>query len=223
MNYCKTVEQRDYQMIAETSRVTETMHLLGTSQRALDNPHRIWEYGIALRALVEHGAENVLDVGGGGSLFAPSAAAYGMRVVVVDPLDYGLVTQVQARLLGNKQLSYVRADFTDYTSDETFDAVTSISVLEHIEDDRFFFKKLASYVRPDGILAITCDFWLDQAAKVGGHLRTYDKERLMSLIQSVGDEFTAVGEPDYDRPQGNVSPDGVHSYTFASVVLKRSS
>lgn len=221
MNYCKTVDPRDYDLCCETAKVSEIMYKLGTSQRPLDNPHRIWEYGMVLRALLEHDVKDVLDVGGGGSLFAPAAAWFDMRVTVVDPLDFALVTQAQAELLGGKQLSYDQRDFMDYQGEREFDAVTSISVLEHIEDDVAFFKKLASYVKLGGILGLTVDFWPDGTTKVNGHLRTYNKKRLEKLIRSVKKEFTTLGSPDYDRPQDNVCPDGVHSYTFASLVLKR--
>jgi len=216
MTYCKTIELDDYNVIHETQHAVNIKNLLGTFQNRFEHPHRAWEYGLVLRALREYGCQNVLDVGGGGSLFGPTAAWLDMRVIVVDPCDYGEWTHAQAMRIGGKKLHYVQQDFLDFELDEKFDAVTCISVLEHVEDDAAFFKRLASYVKPGGLLAVTVDFWPDGEQKSGGHIRTYSKKSLTKLAKSVKDDFKPVGKFDYDHADSYV-----YGYTFASLILRR--
>ena len=102
-----------------------------------------------------------------------------------------------------------------YQSEGLFDAVTCISVLEHVPDDVAFYRKLASLVKVGGVLALTVDFWPDAARKSPDHLRTYNEDRLSMLAQSVPG-FETVGKLDYADRGAHV-----YSYTFASLVLRR--
>lgn len=216
MGYCKTIELEDYGVFHETQHAVNIKNLLGTFQNRFEHPHRAWEYGLVLHALREHGCVNVLDVGGGGSLFGPAAAWLDMRVIVVDPCDYGEWTHAQAMRIGGKKLHYVQQDFMTFETDEQFDAVTCISVLEHVEDDAAFFKKLASHVKPGGLLAVTVDFWPDGEQKSGGHIRTYNEYRFAGFLDSVIKDFRPLGDPEYEHVDSYV-----YGYTFASLVLKR--
>lgn len=216
MTYCKTIELEDYRVFGETQHVVNIKNMLGTFGGREEHPHRSWEYGLVLHALREHGCKNILDVGGGSSLFGPTAAWIDMRVIVVDPCDYAEWTHAQAMRIGGKLLHYVQQDFMQFDNPEKFDAVTCISVLEHVDDDLAFFKKLAAHVKPGGLLAITVDFWPDGAQKSGGHIRTYNADRLRMLAESV-EGFTPLGKLDYEHVDSYV-----YGYTFASLVLRRS-
>lgn len=213
MTYCKTLDPADYDSIHETQHAQNIKNIVGTYGGRAEHRHRAWEYGLVLRALRDQGAIDVLDVGGGGSNFAPAAAWVGMQVTQVDPEDYGPWVADQSLKIG-KSIKYVRNDFLTYDGDQ-FDAVVCISVLEHVPDDFVFYRKLASHVKIGGLLALTVDFWPDGARKSPDHLRTYNEDRLSALAQSVPG-FETLGKLDYSNHGANV-----YSYTFASLILRR--
>jgi ubiquinone/menaquinone biosynthesis C-methylase UbiE len=213
MTYCKTLDPADYALIHETRHADSIKNIVGTFGGREEHPRRAWEYGLVLHALREVGCSNVLDVGGGGSAFAPAAAWIGMQVTEVDPEDYSAWVAEQSRRIG-KSIRYEQCDFMAYP-DREFDAVTCISVLEHVPDDFAFYKKLARHVRPGGVLALTVDFWPDAKRKSPDHLRTYNEDRLSALAQSVPG-FETLGKLDY----GHLGQ-YVRDYTFASLVLRR--
>lgn len=199
----------------EGSAVARRVHqqLAGVSHR-FEHPLRAWEYGLALDALQAHGCQSVLDVGGGGSVFAPAAATLGMEVVQVDPGDCSAWVAAQSERTG-RPLVYHQADVMAYEDERLYDAVTCLSVLEHVEDDAAFFRRLQRFVRPGGLLVLTVDFWPDGAPQVDGHLRTYNVGRLSRLVdQAPG--FELLGPPDYTDHGAHV-----YGYTFASLVLRR--
>ena len=213
MSYCKTLDPADYDVFHETQHAMSVKNIVGTPGNRFEHPRRAWEYGLVLHALRDHGCVTVLDVGGGGSVFAPAAAWVGMQVTEVDPESYADWVRGQSQKIG-KPIEYVQRDFMQYDGPE-FDAVTCISVLEHVPDDFAFFKKLAAHVRPGGLLALTVDFWPDAQRKSPDHLRTYNEDRLSALAQSVPGLET-LGRLDYGHLGAYV-----YSYTFASLVLRK--
>lgn len=219
MTYCKTLDPADYEPIHETQHAETMKRIVGTYGGRAEHQHRAWEYGMVLHALREHGCKQILDVGGGGSVFDPAAAWVGIDVRVVDPEDYSDWIGQQNRILLNhgKQnlIAYDKWDFMQYEPGVLFDAVTCISVLEHVPDDAEFYRKLASHVRVGGLLALTVDFWPDAARKSPDHLRTYNEDRLSALAQSVPG-FETLGSFDYANRGAHV-----YSYTFASLMLRR--
>jgi SAM-dependent methyltransferase len=214
MKFCKTLSPADYEVVLEMQHAKNIKNVFD-GYVSWHHEHRAWEYGIVLRALRDHRCVTVLDVGGGGSAFAPAATWVGMQVSVVDPEGHQDWVRRQNEKMG-KQIAYEQADFMNYVGGE-FDAVTCISVLEHVPDDAAFFKKLVSHVKPGGILALTVDFWPDGGVKTHAHLRTYNAARLMELARSV-EGLEPVGGVDY----GHIGP-YVNGYTFASLILKKAS
>ena len=211
-SFSKTYDPADH---FEGSEIAIRVHqmLAGVSHR-FEHPLRAWEYGLALDALRAHGCRSVLDVGGGGSVFAPAAATLGIEAVQVDPGDCSAWVAAQSQRIG-RPLPYHQSDAMAYEDPQVYDAVTCLSVLEHIEDDGGFFRRLQKFVRPGGLLVLTVDFWPDGAAQVDGHLRTYNAGRLSRLVdQAPG--FELLGPPDYAGHGAHV-----YGYTFASLVLRR--
>lgn len=214
--YCKTLHPQDYQVFHEAQHADYIYRIIGMPAGHGYHPHRNWEYGLTLHALREQGAVTVLDVGGGGSVLAPAAAVLGMSVIEVDPDDYEGWVRHQAAVF-DKPIEYRRCDFMNYVAPYEFDAVTSISVLEHVPKDADFFRKLASHVKPGGLLVITVDFWPDgeKHNPMPGQLRCYNESMLRDLVDSV-EGFSAVGPWDYSHAEAYVN-----QYTFAGLVLKR--
>jgi ubiquinone/menaquinone biosynthesis C-methylase UbiE len=181
-------------------------YIFSNIQYSFEHKHRMWEYGIVLKALKENQTKTLLDVGGGASIFAPACAFTGMDV-----------TQKQNEILPEKRrVEYIREDFFNFSYPQEFDAVTAISVLEHVELDLVFFRKLLGFVKPGGLVAITVDFHPSSKPLVKEHLRTYREADLVPFFTSDGD-FTIFRE-DIDYTWRG--PD-VNSYTFASIILRR--
>jgi SAM-dependent methyltransferase len=214
MTYCKTLDPADYEVFHETRHAHSIKNIVGTPGDRFEHPRRAWEYGLVLHALREYGCRTVLDVGGGGSVFAPAATWVGMEVTEVDPADYQQWVASQSAKVG-KPIAYEQCDFMSYVGEHDFDAVTCISVLEHVEDDAAFFRKLARHVKPGGVLAVTVDFWPDGQRKSPDHLRTYNQDSLLALANDL-DDFELFGPLDYSHLGAYV-----YDYTFASLVLRR--
>ncbi|CEF98961.1 Ubiquinone biosynthesis O-methyltransferase [Ostreococcus tauri] len=101
----------------------------------------------------------VLDVGCGGGIFAESLARLGADVTAIDA---GLANIEIARahaardpgLDGRLRYEHVAAEALGDRG-ETFDAVTSLEVIEHVSDPMGFAKSLGKLVRPGGALFLS--------------------------------------------------------------------
>ncbi len=218
--YSKILDEKDYNTFIDMDYI-ERMKV-GLSETFYPcHSHRTWEYGLCLSALRENNAMRILEVGGAGSLFAACAAWLGMQVTVVDPSSAGerlFAEQNMILQLGHSPISFEPVDFFQYQNQKKFDAVVCIGTLEHVLEDEFFFKRLLSLVKEDGICFMTVNFHPSGKKLVDGHLRTYNKERLTSFIAIANDSgFEVFGdEPDYSW-----RGESVYNYTFASLALKR--
>lgn len=214
MVHSKTLNPQDYEEFDEHLHVLNIIGLIGQQNVRYEHPHRKWEYGIMLNALRQENVINILDVGGGGSAFAPAASYLDMNVIQVDPGHSEKLVSEQSRLLGIP-LTYIKEDFFTFETDQLFDAVIALSVIEHVPDHFSFFDKMKRFVKPGGILAITTDFHPDGTPKVDGHLRTYNEECLMHLKDIIANDFEFLDGYDYSFFEPNVN-----NYTFASMILK---
>lgn len=226
MIYSKTLQ-------SPTPNIPNEQHLRDIIQRLegvpyrLDHPHRLWEYGIVLAALQANGTDTILEIGGGSSLFAPAAALLGMEVMQVDIKACADWAAKQEERL-SISLPYTTQDFFEYSTEEKFDAVVSISVIEHTSADAsvmrhtdeldvakrmLFFKKMLDLVALGGLMAITTDFHPTKA----GNIKFGDAELLALYEAARGRGFDWFGDG-YDYTYaGNF----VNYYTFASMVLRR--
>jgi SAM-dependent methyltransferase/ADP-heptose:LPS heptosyltransferase len=215
--FSKTLHPKDYGWIGEAQHIHNMISVLQNAAFRFEHQHRHWEYGLVVKALRANQTKTVLDVGGGGSLFAPSAAWVGMEVTQVDPSDCAELARQQSLKIGHP-LRYYCQDFLDFSSTDVFDAVCCISVIEHVPKEREFFLKLLQYVKTGGLLALTTDFHPSGTAMVDGHLRTYNQQTLTGLAQLAQEQgFEYFGsKPNYSwyGPQ-------VNSYTFASLIMKK--
>lgn len=215
MIYSKTLDIEDYSLMTEHTHVLNVDNLLSRVDKRFEHQHRIWEYGIVLNALRKKGVKSVIDVGGGGSIFAPSAVWLGMEVIQVDPGECSTWVTDQANKL-KLPLTYIQKDFFDFENRIKFDAVVCLSVIEHVPDHVKFFQKLQSFVKPKGLLALTTDFHPSGKQRTEGHIRTYNEAGLITYKDIAkgfnwfdgGFNYTYRGED-------------VNNYTFASLILER--
>lgn len=218
----KVLDVEDH--VDEMSHIDSMVQIMTGVASRFEHPQRRWEYGIALYAIRQNGGKQVLDVGGGGSVFAPAAEwpDVGLEVTQVDPGDCSRWLQDQRARLGNftdhVHLSYVQKDFFEYEGDKLYDAVTCLSVIEHVGKHNAFVKRLAEFVKPGGLLVITTDFHPSGKAKVDGHIRTYNKRSMSGMataLKKLGFEFFG------SRPDWSYNGDNVNNYSFASLVMSK--
>lgn len=223
--YSKTLQLSDYvHMKRETQHIYNVVDVFRGCSSRFEHKHRLWEYGMALKAIARENTRTLLDVGGGGSIFAPATAWIGKKVLQVDPGELMAWIAQQNTVLQkhgfSNLLAFSQLDFLSFDTKRRWDIVTCISVLEHVPNDIEFFKRLLRYVTPGGTLFLTVDFYPgDGQPIVSGHLRTYNAEMLQHLIDIASDnEFVVVGDnPDYKHYDLVVN-----GCSFASIVLQKS-
>ena len=187
---------------------------LGGLPLRFEHERRVWEYGLAAHAVKLSGAQTVLDVGGGGSLLAPTLANAGLDVTVVDPDNCSYwIERHNTRISG--KIKYHQMYFEQFNHDP-FDAVLCVSVIEHVTNDLPFFHKLCTFVADDGILFLTTDFSPSGLPKCPHHLRTYNEFRLLDFAR-IAERYGFIffnGAPDYSG-KGKY----VNDYNFASLCM----
>lgn len=208
--YCKSLHPDDYEPLGGYVGLFERM--AKRVPGSIEHYHRRWETSIAQAAIDEtsKGHGTILEVGSGGSLFAPLAASYGYDVTVCDPSERVLIAHRQAKRI-KQPIAVYQQDFMDSDLGE-FDYVVCLSVIEHVEEDAPFWGKLLASARKGVVL--TTDFSVDGKRFSPDHLRTYTPALLEAMCSADG--WEPLGAPLYDDngPQ-------VYQYSFASVALVR--
>ena len=212
----------DWDALSEVGHVGSIRSLLGAVSHRCEHPLRLWEYGCVINALRSKDVRTVLDIGGGGSVFAPAVAWLGAGVTQVDPGDCAGWVAAQAASVGQQsRMTYIQQPFPDgdlSALSESYEAVTCLSVIEHVLDDLSFFDSMLEYVTVGGLFALTTDFHPSGEAQSAGHVRTYNEDSLKRLIKRAESQGFSVygGSPEYAWREANV-----YNYTFASLVLER--
>jgi 2-polyprenyl-3-methyl-5-hydroxy-6-metoxy-1,4-benzoquinol methylase len=176
---------------------------------------RTVEYPWFARRLERHAGERVLDVGAGVCALPLWLALRGCHVTTVDShsltrdprqrgnnwnewgfLDYGLL---------DERIVSLQVDAATYSALESFDAIYSVSVLEHLPAElrRAIFANLRRQLSPDGRLYMsfdlvpgTDDLWLLSEGQVVEDPGVHgDIDTILSEMRGLGfriDEFTKV-------------------------------
>jgi len=163
---------------------------------------RGWEYGKIIHALggLER-KDKVLDVGSANSIIPFFFRRYGCETYAC---DIKMPKHKELKYYEQCGIDYQKASIVDLPYDDrTFDAVSSICVLEHIypwKDDTeilretvFAFQEIARVLRQGGITAHSCDFYIPGF----NSFRTYHEELMKKLFGALRHIFEPVDEPDY--------------------------
>jgi 2-polyprenyl-6-hydroxyphenyl methylase/3-demethylubiquinone-9 3-methyltransferase len=103
------------------------------------------------QALGGYAGKRILDIGCGGGIFAESAARAGAEVVAIDPSKRSIeVAEEHARRQG-LEIDYRFAYAETFKTDETFDAVFAVDVLEHVADLDATLDTCARVLKPGGL------------------------------------------------------------------------
>jgi hypothetical protein len=212
--YSKCLTQADFGTFSEHALIEPFQKKIHPNYR-YEHPMRKWEYGLALKFLLEIGAETVLDIGGGGSLLAPILAHYGMHVTQIDPDPSGESTVAKQNEILGQDNTFVCQDFLEYTGRKKYDAVICMSTIEHIEDkedEKKFFLKLT---KPAPFLFLTTDYSPKGKTFSPDHYRTYNSAGLKRLAK-LAKGWKFYGGVDY-KYEGAM----VYDYTFATLALAK--
>lgn len=134
--------------------------------------NRRWEYPFILSICDNFNLEgNVLDAGAGKSLMPHLLSNEKRRIIALDIDDgsfypmYSLNSWYQnINNLTDSRINFVHGDLmkTDFSNDY-FDFVYSLSVLEHLSDPLSGLIELWRILKPGGVIAITIDLSLDNS------------------------------------------------------------
>ncbi len=141
--------------------------------------------------LLEGGGKRVLDVGCGIGTFSEkiSRAGYGVTAA-----DCALAPKKTGR---ERKWKFVRANILDSKAfaKNSFDAIISLDVLEHIKEDEKALSRMNSIIRPGGALVITVPAFPALYSKLDakiGHCRRYTRKELEEKLLGAGFEVEKI-------------------------------
>ncbi len=108
----------------------------------------------------------------------------------------------------------------------SFDALTSISAIEHGYDGEVFFAECARLLRPEGILLLSFDYWPEKIDTTGTLMyemtwRIFSREEALDMIETAARHgFRPLGDIQLDAVD-RVVQWGSWAYTFAWLALQK--
>ena len=124
----------------------------------------------------------ILDVGGGNGYVARRMIDEGFRAAVLEPGEEGALN---AKLRRRVPEVFCVSLKDSGLPGNSMAAIGLFDVLEHIEDDRRFLKRVWRVLKPGGMLYMTVPLhsWLWSLSDiVAGHYRRYSHRRIVELI-----------------------------------------
>jgi SAM-dependent methyltransferase len=132
-----------------------------------------------------------------------------------------------ARMPYAKAIKYVCADYMQTGfPDDSYDALTSISAIEHGYDGEALFRECARLLRIGGYLIFSFDYWPDKIDTSGTPLydmtwRIFSRAEALELIETAARHgFSPVGDLDLDAVD-RVVRWGRWQYTFAWMAMQK--
>ena len=159
---------------------------------------------------LEHArGESLLDLACGDGLITTMFAAHFRRIVGVDASSVH-VEEARRRL---PEAQFHESLIEDFETDERFDSVFLLDILEHVIDPVSVLRKAASFLTADGVVIahvpnvrainrrlavlmgtlLSCDELSPFDLDVVGHRRAYSRESLINDVQSAGLSVVASG------------------------------
>lgn len=149
-----------------------------------------------LKDLVPSGSQ-LLDVGGRKSWYTVGLP---VSVTIADlpreseiqhSLNLGMTDSIDEHVTKNRSnIAGIVLDDMSQTKLEpsSFDAIVSVEVIEHVDDDAAFVANLANVVRPGGAVILTTPNGDRSPIPVGDHRRHYKKDQLEDLLRGSFDQ-----------------------------------
>ena len=202
---------------------------------ALQGQHAVrrWEYAMAFRAidtwektchpqeseLYRNDPLEILDVGGAGSNFWQVLTALtSADIHIVDPAAVPGAEQAPGRY---QVFACPVEDFAAATRHSRFDILTCISVIEHVEDVRRFFRACSMLLKPGGLVVFTTDFWDKEGPDVAHfhwmRKRIYNEGSIRKLLTGLRE----LGYRSFGAADWSYHGDQVYDYSVCSVAMTK--
>lgn len=155
----------------------------------IDPPGTFCTYEALRDAMKIYGGKTFIEIGCGAGQFSKMLCDEGLEGVGVDFSKEAIVIagQTLSAHIASGRYRLVHGDVLDLPDDfAQADLAISYMVMEHIEDDVGFIKKIAKYVKPGGSIILGVpgrrDRWSIEDETVG-HLRRYDRADLFEVLR----------------------------------------
>lgn len=128
---------------------------------------------------------NVLEVGCGNGNFTVFLAQECDRVTGID-INREYVEVAKKRLAKQTGITILKEDVTKLQSNNSFDTIIMLDVLEHIENDIATLQQLNTLLQPQGKLIIkvpALNYIYGEMDRAIGHYRRYNKNTLVDTFQ----------------------------------------
>ena len=97
---------------------------------------------------------NILDIGCGGGLLTEPMTNLGATVTGIDASSRNIeIAKIHAKK-NNLKINYKCASPENFISDEKFDIILNMEIVEHVEDVDFFIKKSSELLKKNGLMFI---------------------------------------------------------------------
>ena len=192
---------------------------------AIGDMLKSWDVLSTVNFLEDHVKKNesILDIG-----------CYASEVIVtLHKLGYSDLTGVDLNM-GLRKMPYqdsIKYETVDFMhtkfEDASFQAITSISVIEHGFDGQSLLKEMSRLLKPNGYFIASLDYWPEKINTTGIKYfgmdwKIFSRDEISRFITEAADYgLFPVGEMMYDAKNSPIDCGG-KQYTFAWLALKKS-
>jgi SAM-dependent methyltransferase len=158
-----------------------------------------WDSLAALIMILKHTSNNACIMDAGGEYYSsilPLLRSLGYKNLIATNLSF-------VKPVRKNKIRYEPGDITQTRfQDNTFDAVTSLSVIEHGVDIEKYFSEMSRIIKPNGILFTSTDYWkepVDTRNQIAfdAPIKIFTKEDILTFIDIAKENgFTLLGELD---------------------------
>jgi len=150
-----------------------------------------------LPVIEKTGPRKILDIGSGAGTVSLFLARMGYEVEGIEVSGHAVEASVEsAQALGlTGRVTFSRADFLEFSTEDNFDTVLCLEVIEHCNDDGLFLEKAHNMLRAGGLMVLSTPLATAPLSRLGltdgfdrsvGHLRRYTKEQIVKKVSSAG-------------------------------------
>ena len=138
---------------------------------------RRWQYYWTVKNTPVKSGSLILDAGCGGSLFPFFLSSfYNSEVVGIDICDEEIkMSENLKKIFPDLKVKFIKADMVDFTYEKKFDAIFSISVIEHVENWLDALVNLGGLLMRNGFLSFTFDYRKWRNRKLRGYVFTQEE------------------------------------------------
>lgn len=137
----------------------------------------------------------ILDIGSGAGTLSLLLASQGYEVVGIDVSAEAITKSRQSATHLNLQtkVNFLNYDIFEFISNEKFDLILCLEVIEHLLDEEKFMKKIKKILVNNGLIIFSTPLDSAPLVKLGlaksfddkvGHLRRYNKTKFVTLLTS---------------------------------------